>query len=95
MTFDNDTFAYLAQFDDNFRTAVNSRWARHPGRDNMARMAEIYNAATGQNRRPNASCSSCVVNFLTDLGRLYFADKEERGKKAAGTAKKGKTKKES
>lgn len=88
MTFDNDTFAYLAQFDDNFRTAVNSRWARHPGRDNMARMAEIYNAATGQNRRPNASCSSCVVNFLTDLGRLYFADKQEREAAPKKTTKK-------
>ena len=60
------------------RTAVNSSWARHPGRDNLARMTDIYNAATGQHRRTNASCQHCEVSFLKDIGRLYFAEKEAR-----------------
>ena len=78
MTFDDQTFAFLAQFEDNMRTAINSRWARHPGFNVMPRLAEIYNAATGQHRHVNASCQGCVLDFLTDLGRLYFEDKEER-----------------
>ena len=78
MTFDNDTFAYLSQFEDNFRTAINSSWARHPGFNTLPRLAEIYNAATGENRHPNAGCQHCVLAFLKDLGKLYFAEKEAR-----------------
>lgn len=78
MTFDNDTYGFLSQFEDNFRTAINSRWSRHPGHQNLLRMGEIYNAATRQHRIIYTSCQACVLSFLTDIGRLYFADKESR-----------------
>lgn len=95
MTFDKATYDYLAQFDDQFRTARDSRWARHPGHYNLIRMARIYSDATGQDRHVNTSCQSCVLGFLTDLGRLYFADKEERARKAARATKKPKAEKSS
>ena len=88
MTFDKETYNYLAQFDDNFRTAIDSRWARHPGHHNLIRMARIYEVTTGQERHVNTSCQSCVLDFLRDLGRLYFADKEEMARKAARAKKK-------
>lgn len=78
MTFDNDTYGFLSQFEDNFRTAINSRWSRHPGHQNLLRMGEIYNAATRQNRIIYTSCQACVLSFLTDIGKLYYADKAER-----------------
>lgn len=78
MTFDNDTYAYLTQFEDNFRTAINSRWSRHPGHQNLRRMGEIYNHVTGTQRNVNTSCQACVLSFLTDIGKLYYADKAER-----------------
>ena len=87
MTFDKATYDYLAQFDDNFRTAINSRWSRHPGHQNLLRMGEIYNAATRQHRIIYTSCQSCVLDFLRDLGRLYFADKEARARAKRTTKK--------
>lgn len=91
MTFDNETYNYLAAFEENFRTAIHSRWSRHPGHQNLRRMGEIYNQVNGTQRNVNTSCQACVLSFLTDIGKLYYADKAER--EAAKEAPKPKTKK--
>ena len=38
---------------------------------------------TGGNRRANANCASCILEILTDIGRIYFAQKEAESKPAA------------
>lgn len=71
-------FKTLADYEPYFDTAVRSSWARHPGQTALKEIHGIYTAATGDRRRLNGSCQSCILHLLQDCGRLYFADKAER-----------------
>lgn len=35
---------------------------------------DIYTSATGDRRRFSDNCSTCILNLLTDCGKLYFED---------------------
>lgn len=35
---------------------------------------DIFTQATGDRRRFSDNCSSCILNLLTDCGKLYFED---------------------
>ena len=92
----DEQFNILARYEDNLRTATNSRWARHPGRSALALINETYSAAAGiQPRRVNVLCQQCVLDLLRNAGKLYFAEKtrreEEAAKKAAANAKRAAT----
>lgn len=63
----------LSQWERLFHTAVNASWASNPGRVALERIADIYEAATGQRISRNYSCGACVLRLLVDTGRLYFA----------------------
>lgn len=63
----------LSQWEQLFHTAVNASWASNPGRVALERIADIYEAATGQRISRNYSCGACVLRLLVDTGRLYFA----------------------
>lgn len=65
----------LSQWERLFHTAVNASWASNPGRVALERIADIYEAATGQRISRNYSCGACVLRLLVDTGRLYFAQK--------------------
>lgn len=68
----------LIPFEQNFRTAIRSRWSRFPGSAALTIMHGIYVQVTGNNQRLNASCSTCILRLLTELGNIYFKDKEDR-----------------
>lgn len=38
---------------------------------------ETYTQVTGDQRRFNDNCSSCILSLLTDCGKLYFQSIEE------------------
>lgn len=38
---------------------------------------DIYTSATGDRRRFSDNCSTCILNLLTDCGKLYFNDISE------------------
>lgn len=67
---------WLSQFETNMGTAVRSNWASPISDTNLAKMSEIFNRVYGTERRVKMSCASCVLELLTDMGRLYFAQKE-------------------
>lgn len=71
-------FKTLSQFEAYFNTAVNSDWSRHPGQAALQMIHEIYTQVSGDRRKLNGSCQSCILHLLQDCGRLYFADKQER-----------------
>lgn len=68
--------AYLSKFESNMQTAVRSNWTSPLSASDLQGVADIFNEVTGQNRRANANCASCILELLTDVGRIYFAQKE-------------------
>lgn len=81
----DEQFNTLSQWEDNFRTAIRSKWARHPGQSAMHTIHRIYSDLSKTNQRLNTGCQSCVLKLLTDAGKLYFAEKEKRAEIAALT----------
>lgn len=78
----------LSPYEKYFRTAINSRYASYPGISALETINAIYNDVTGIKRSLKPSCGTCILNLLTDAGKIYFADVAEREKRAAGRAKK-------
>lgn len=83
MKLTNEQFNALQPYEGNFITATRSQWSRHPGSVGLKTIVDVWNAVTGENRRVNGSCQSCILNLLVDCGILYLADKEEREKAQA------------
>lgn len=74
----------LSKYEDKMRTAVFSRWTRGLLRTELEEIHAVFCSATGQNRRLNTNCASCILELLTDTGRLYFAQKgQEQAAKSA------------
>lgn len=78
----------LSPYEKYFRTAINSRYASYPGISALETINAIYNDVTGIKRSLKPSCGTCILNLLTNAGKIYFADISEREKRAAGRAKK-------
>ena len=38
---------------------------------------DIFTKATGDRRRFSDDCSTCILNLLTDCGKIYFDDVSE------------------
>ena len=74
MTFTKEQLKTLSAWEENFRTAVKAKWARTPGRTALRVIYDIFTQATGDRRRASDNCSTCILNLLTDCGKLYFED---------------------
>ena len=77
MTFSEAQLTILSAWEENFRTAVNARWARNPGRFGLKVIYDTFTKATGDKRRFSDNCSGCILSLLQDCGKLYFQDMEE------------------
>lgn len=85
----------LSAFEEYFRTAIRARWARNPGRAGLRVIYDIYTSVTGDRRRFNDNCSSCILSLLHDCGELYYSDleelkKREKERKAVAVSTEGK-----
>lgn len=80
MRLTDDQFIALSKYETQLRTAVKSRWARFPGTASLVEIHRIQEDVYGRKTSLNTSCSSCVLRLLTEMGNIYFADKEEREK---------------
>ena len=76
-----EQMAYLSRFEDRMRTATNSNWCSPVSTSELQEITNILNYVTETNRRANANCASCILETLTDIGRIYFAQKEAAKKK--------------
>ena len=74
MTFTKEQLQTLSAWEENFRTAIKAKWARNPGRTALRVIYDIFTQATGDRRRFSDNCSTCILNLLTDCGKLYFED---------------------
>jgi len=85
LTFTDEQFKRLSQWDENFRTATNSQWSRGIGSDADI-IQEIWNEVTGKQGHVDKSCGACVLRLLQEVGTAYNADKAARAEVKAGAA---------
>ena len=78
MNFTDEQYRALAPYEQHFRTAVNARWTRNPGREALTLMQGIYDSVTGRPSRLNYGCGTCILHLVQDCGRLWLADKAAR-----------------
>lgn len=74
----DEQFNALAPYEQNYKTAIESNFSRYPGRAAIETMFNIYKDLTGSRIRLHASCGTCVLHLVQDVGRLYFKEKERR-----------------
>jgi hypothetical protein len=77
MTFNLNQIQELSKWEDAFRTAIHSDYARGVTPKNAERIFEILKEATGTNMILQANCSRCVKDLLKKVGVRYFLDKAE------------------
>lgn len=77
MTFTAEQLKALEPYEQHFTTAIRSRYARYPGVNGVRIIHGIYAAAVKTAPALHSSCSSCIFRLLTEVGTLYFKDKEE------------------
>lgn len=80
MTFTKDQIEALSIFEPYFHTAIYADYSRHPGRENLRKIYDIYTGATGDTRRFDDNCQHCILHLIRDCGRIYYRDKEELAK---------------
>ena len=78
MRLTEEQFQALAPYEQNFVTMTRAQYTRHPGAAALNLMYDIYEAVTGVKQRHNLSCSHCIMRIVTDMGRIWLADKQER-----------------
>lgn len=77
MVFTKEQMELLSPYEQHFTTAIRSKYARYPGVNGVRIIHGIYATAVKTAPALHASCSSCIFRLLTDVGTLYFKDKEE------------------
>lgn len=78
-----EEMAALAPYEMHLRNAAFSKYMITPGRTAIALMDEIYCRVSGSRHRTNATCARCILDTLTRLGKVYFAQKAEDEAKVA------------
>jgi hypothetical protein len=70
----------LSQYESHFKTAIESRYAKYPGAIGITTIHSVYSQVAKNVPPLNTSCSSCIFRLLTEVGAIYFKDKEEMQK---------------
>ena len=67
--------AYLAKYEAFLTTAVNTTYARNPGREALSKIRDIVQDVTGKPQPKNFGCGRCVYNIIHAAGVIYFAQR--------------------
>lgn len=78
----DEQFNALAQFEDNYKTAIDLGYSRYPGQAGVNTMFNIYRDLTNTRTNMNRSCSVCILHLVQKVGKLYFAEKTRREEEA-------------
>lgn len=80
MRLTNEQFDALAPYEKHFDSAVNHRWTRFPGGAALDLIHDTLKQVTGLNLPLNKCCSHCILELMTEMGKIFLADREERNK---------------
>lgn len=78
LKFTDEEFAFLAQHEDRFHTAVHGDWVRKPIPQVLNSMSIIWNRVIGRKEIIRDSCAHCILTFMKEVGNAYYQDKAER-----------------
>ena len=78
MKLTKEQFDALAPYEKHFDSAVNHRWTRFPGGAALDLIHDILHQVTGLNLPLNKCCSHCILELMTEMGKIFLADREER-----------------
>lgn len=77
MQLTKEQFDALAPYEKHFDSAVNHRWTRFPGGAALDLIHDILHQVTGLNLPLNKCCSHCILELMTEMGRIFLADRDE------------------
>ena len=77
MKLNKQQYDALAPYEKHFDSAVNHRWTRFPGGAAVDLIHDILHQVTGLNLPLNKCCSHCILELMTEMGKIYLADREE------------------
>ena len=80
MRLTKEQFDALAPYEKHFDSAVNHRWTRFPGGAALDLIHDTLKQVTGLNLPRNKCCSHCILELMTEMGKIFLADREERNK---------------
>lgn len=80
MRLTKEQFDALAPYEKDFDSAVNHRWTRFPGGAALDLIHDTLKQVTGLNLPLNKCCSHCILELMTEMGKIFLADREERNK---------------
>ena len=80
MRLTEDQSQALAPYEKHFDSAVNHRWTRFPGGAALDLIHDTLKQVTGLNLPLNKCCSHCILELMTEMGKIFLADREERNK---------------
>ena len=78
MKLTKEQFDALAPYEKHFDSAVNHRWTRFPGGAALDLIHDTLKQVTGLNLPLNKCCSHCILELMTEMGKIFLADMEER-----------------
>lgn len=70
-------FKYLAQFEENFYTAIQSNFSRNISISNLEKFSEIIEKETGKPTNTNYNCSVCALNLIKKMADIYYKEKNK------------------
>lgn len=82
MKMTDEQFNALAQYEDNYKTAIDLGYSRYPGQAGVNTMFNIYRDLTNTRVNMNRSCSVCILHLVQKVGKLYLAEKARREEEA-------------
>ena len=85
MRLTEEQFKALSPYEKHFDSAVNHRWTRFPGGAALDLIHDILHQVTGLNMPLNKCCSHCILELMTEMGRIFLADRDERNKTLVST----------
>ena len=85
MRLTEEQFKALAPYEKHFDSAVNHRWTRFPGGAALDLIHDILHQVTGLNMPLNKCCSHCILELMTEMGRIFLVDRDERNKTLVST----------
>lgn len=74
--FDKNDFKNVKHLEAKFESAINSRYVTGMMQADLQTVAVIYKECLG--RQANLTCGGCVLQMMTQVGRLYRAYKENK-----------------
>lgn len=78
MRLSQEQFDALAPYQKHFETAVKAQWTRNPGSAALDLIFRILVQVTGSTEKLNKGCNHCIMRLMTDMGRIFLADLEEK-----------------